>query len=1078
MRVEHLLLAAHIGLGASAGAAPGYTALAEHLVAKAGIRRGLCSLPRCGDGRLAVALSESSELRIHAMTPRPEDALRLVDSRGLIGRRVTVEKGAASQLPYADHMIDLVLVADLSDRALSEVSLPEVLRVLRPNGKALLGRSAALGTPSAALTPEALRQWLAKGGIQNANVSGDRVGLWAVVTKPALAGADAWSHWQHGPDNNPVSTDRVIRAPYLTQWLGKPYYMAMPVVTTAAAGRIFVASGHIAHHEREVPTLQLLCARNGYNGTVLWRRKLPEGYLVHRSAFVATADTFYMIDGSGCLMLDPETGAERRRAAVPGVQGEWKWMAMERGLLFVLAGPPDPAAETTRVQSGRDHWSWGQLSKGYYRKPHIPWGFGDTIAAYDLRRGATRWVHREPRPVDSRAMGVRDGKVFFHAPESRIGCLDARSGRLLWTNADAEVLQLIQEPGTGLTSTPGFRTSCRLLCAPRVLCFEAQTRMNVVGVSADDGSLLWRRSKTRNNPTVLSLDGQLIANIGPNGGTLALDPMTGQTLGDLHFRKVNCVRMTACPDAIFCRGEGLGRYDRARGTYAVDGSARPGCMDGAIPANGLLYVGPWLCDCNLSLIGTVALCSAAGHEFGPPATQERLETLQAAPSAAGLLRVDAFDWATYRGNNQRTSASIASVPARAKQLWEYRPRAASEPSAPSSAGGRLFVGGGDGKVLCLDAKTGKRCWEFVTAGPVRLPPTVWQGRAYVGSGDGYVYAIEAAGGRLLWRFRAAPVQRRIMAYGSLCSTWPVNSGVLVADGVAYAAAGIIDRDGTYVYALDATTGRAKWQNGRTGHLNKAIRKGVSVQGCLTVARGQLWLAGGNQISPAPYDLATGRCLTQQQALGPPRNNRGCEVGVFDERFIVRGGRLMYSGQGKVVSSSQFGFIELNSRGEPTYPEVTPLARSSIPPAWDGDVFVTPTDRYGQLGCWDAARLRTLLYREKARRLELDQQRLPWRRQRQELARFQEEFRDTRKWALEPGEVCALAVAANAVVAVCDTRQPGQGGPQWQLCALDKGNGRVLWQHPLPGEPLLNGLLIDRFGHVVVVLGDGRVLCFG
>ncbi len=26
----------------------------------------------------------------------------------------------------------------------------------------------------------------------------------------------------------------------------------------------------------------------------------------------------------------------------------------------------------------------------------------------------------------------------------------------------------------------------------------------------------------------------------------------------------------------------------------IDGSVRPGCNDGAIPANGLLYVGPWL----------------------------------------------------------------------------------------------------------------------------------------------------------------------------------------------------------------------------------------------------------------------------------------------------------------------------------------------------------------------------------------------------------------------------------------------------------------------------------------------------
>ena len=44
---------------------------------------------------------------------------------------------------------------------------------------------------------------------------------------------------------------------------------------------------------------------------------------------------------------------------------------------------------------------------------------------------------------------------------------------------------------------------------------------------------------------------------------------------------------------------------------------------------------------------------------------------------------------------------------------------------------------------------------------------------------------------------------------------------------AYAAAGIIDYDGTYVYGLDAETGKLVWQNDSTGHLDPELRKGVS-----------------------------------------------------------------------------------------------------------------------------------------------------------------------------------------------------------------------------------------------------------
>ncbi len=86
---------------------------------------------------------------------------------------------------------------------------------------------------------------------------------------------------------------------------------------------------------------------------------------------------------------------------------------------------------------------------------------------------------------------------------------------------------------------------------------------------------------------------------------------------------------------------------------------------------------------------------------------------------------------------------------------------------------------------------------------MRYPPTIDGGLALVGSGDGWVYAFEAASGRTVWRFRAAPVERRIAVYGSLLSTWPASSGVLVDGDRAYFAAGMTDLDGTHVYAVDA-----------------------------------------------------------------------------------------------------------------------------------------------------------------------------------------------------------------------------------------------------------------------------------
>ncbi|GAH67229.1 unnamed protein product [marine sediment metagenome] len=58
---------------------------------------------------------------------------------------------------------------------------------------------------------------------------------------------------------------------------------------------------------------------------------------------------------------------------------------------------------------------------------------------------------------------------------------------------------------------------------------------------------------------------------------------------------------------------------------------------------------------------------------------------------------------------------------------------------------------------------------------------------------------------------------------------PVASGVVIEDGVAYFAAGIVNYDGIHVYALDAATGTIKWQNNTSGHLDPEARTGVSVQ---------------------------------------------------------------------------------------------------------------------------------------------------------------------------------------------------------------------------------------------------------
>jgi hypothetical protein len=175
----------------------------EPILSRIGITRGVCCILGDAKCELALELARSSELLIYVQLPRAKDAekvARVADDAGLYGTRIFVEKGSLTKLHLADNVADAVIAVGSARRRVPQA---EVLRVLRPQGKALLGRK--------------------------------------VLTKPFPEGADDWSHPYHGPDNNPQSQDRVILAPYLTQFLAQPQYGPVPQVAVASAGRVFKA---------------------------------------------------------------------------------------------------------------------------------------------------------------------------------------------------------------------------------------------------------------------------------------------------------------------------------------------------------------------------------------------------------------------------------------------------------------------------------------------------------------------------------------------------------------------------------------------------------------------------------------------------------------------------------------------------------------------------------------------------------------------------------------------------------------------------------------------------------------------
>ena len=263
--------------------------------------------------------------------------------------------------------------------------------------------------------------------------------------------------------------------------------------------------------------------------------------------------------------------------------------------------------------------------------------------------------------------------------------------------------------------------------------------------------------------------------------------------------------------------------------------------------------------------------------------------LTLAVAAIGSVVARAADWPTYRHDVARSGITAEKVQPPLVQSWVFQPRHAPEPAwgdpKPEPVEGILelrrihfddvfqvavaegavyFGSSANGKVYSLDAAPGRVRWTRLTDGPIRLAPTVAEGRVYVGSDDGRAYCF-GDDGSLVWKFRAAPDDQRVLGSGKMVSLWPLRSGVLVDDGVAYLAAGIFPAEGVFLHALDAKDGREIWCNDTCGETPQSR---ISPQGYLLASKSTVYAPMG-RVSPSAFDRATGKLKYSTLFFGKP-----------------------------------------------------------------------------------------------------------------------------------------------------------------------------------------------------------------
>jgi len=787
---------------------------ARQILDASGVKGGLVVHIGCGDGRRLAALRANDSYLVHGLDAdarNVEKAREHIRSLDLYGK-VSVEHWTKSCLPYTDNLVNLLV----SER-LGNVPMPEVMRVLVPNGVAYI-----------------------KTGSN-----------WTKTVKPRPKDIDEWTHFLHDATNNAVAKDAVVAPPHHIQWVGGPEWarshdhLASVSVVVSSGGRIFyiVDEGPIA--SVALSARWFLVARDAFNGVILWKRPVGpwEGQLRgFRSGpaeltrrLVAVNDRVYVTLGYGkpVSALDATTGKTLR--TYEGTNNTLE-IVCDEGLLFLVAGDPTAQDPSKRVQTLEKWLSYPQyVARGVQR--HL------IVLEADTGKPLWKKADGDTAEIMPTTLAVSGGRVFFQSTKEVI-CLDAKSSHELWRTARPVSVNrwawsaptLVVHGDVVLSADRDASAQVQKECeSPGQLHWVVSSKGgdapvgDLIAFSAKTGDKLWTCEcrECYNAPVDVLVTGGLVwtgnlVRSRDTGFTAARDLMTGEvkkqrppdneflTVGMGHHR---CYRNKATDRYLLLGRAGVEFIELGSGKAIPNHWVRGTCQYGIMPCNGLLYAPPHSCACyiraKLSGFNALAPKRKAKRTEQTASDDSWLERGPAYGQAAAVSPgAEQDNWPTYRHDAARSGCTKSAVPAALKRKWQAQ--LDGRLTSPVVTDGKVFVASVDTHTVhALDTNNGEALWSYSAGGRVDSPPTIHKGLVLFGSADGWVYCLRASDGKLVWRFRAAPEDRRVVAYGQLESAWPVHGSVLVQDDVAYFAAGrssYLD-GGIYLYRLDVDTAK-------------------------------------------------------------------------------------------------------------------------------------------------------------------------------------------------------------------------------------------------------------------------------
>jgi outer membrane protein assembly factor BamB len=756
--------------------------LANSLLQQSGFTGGFIVELGSTSGDLAKELHQNEATQIHGLVRQGEtlSAIRESVRESSQYGDIAFDNFSGNVLPYTDNLVNLLITEDLG-----EVPLDEVLRVLVPKGVAMIK-------------------------------SGDK---WERTVKPRPEDIDEWSHYLHDATGNSVAHDDQVAPPRHLQWVGSPRWsrhhdrMASMSALVSTGGRMFYIMDEGSRISIQLPPKWKLISRDAFNGSVLWKRDI-ENWQTHlwplksgptqlSRRLVSSEDTVFTTLGYNAPVTAINAADGKTIREYEGSDATEE-IIHTNGMLFFVVRKGEAELQNYVPLNGRVGDQAKVRSLFWNEEPRV-------VMAFDAESGDQLWARRTQ--ISPLTLAANGSQLYFHDGE-RVVALNQKSGEPAWQT----------DPLTRRQSFT-FNFGPRLVLHDDVVLYAGGDG-NLSSFDAKSGEKLWASSFPNSgyqSPQDLMVVNGLVwlapLTSGKDSGVYTgRNPRTGKVEKefapdvDTYWFHHRCYIAKATDNFLMPSRTGIEFVDPDSEHWDINHWVRGGCLYGVMPCNGLTYAPPHNCACypEAKLFGFNALAAPSSTRPIPAIVPEagRLETGPAVGTA--LTTIDNAqadkDWPTYR--HDATRSGTMGEPIRGAVETKWTAELGGRLTAPVIADGTVYVAQIDEHTLvALNHADGTQRWTYTIGARIDSPPTIHRGRVVFGGADGWVYCL-STDGELAWRYRAAPMDRRTMAFEQLESLWPVHGSVLIHNDIVHCVAGrsIFLDGGLRLLRIDLATG--------------------------------------------------------------------------------------------------------------------------------------------------------------------------------------------------------------------------------------------------------------------------------